>query len=140
MGSLAEELNVGSGEALGLTEEEIRIVVDDQEVDRLPGRYLEFLRLMGRKAGRLLVGTDAFYPGILGLKRDAREILMDNGVTELLPEESIVFAMHQGYQIYWMASGALDDPPVFMYQEGGEGVFREWESFTAFLLHEMSRL
>ena len=95
---------------------------------------------MGRKAGRLLAGTDAFYPDILGLKQDASELLANNGESGLIPEGSVVFAMHQGYQVYWMASLSVDDPPVFIYQEGSPGVSSEWESFTAFLRYELSKL
>lgn len=140
MGSIMEDLGVPVDGCLGLSDEEIRRVADDQAVGRLPGRYVEFLRVMGRKAGRLLVGTDAFYPDILGLKQDASDLLAENGVGGLIQDESVVFAMHQGYQVYWISSSALDDPPVFMYQEGGQGVSRVWDSFTDFLRYEFARL
>jgi hypothetical protein len=142
-----------SGDLIGISAAEIDEVALDQSVASMPGRYVEFLRVMGRTAGPLLVGTDAaprdrahlstgavtFYPDILGIKRDGLELLTDNGVSGLAAPDAIVFAMHQGYQVYWMARSLSDDPPVYMYQEGDEGVTREWKSFTEFLRHELSK-
>ena len=51
----------------GFSDSEITEVMADQDVDRLPLTYLRYLRRIGRGAGRLLVGTHAFYPQILGL-------------------------------------------------------------------------
>ncbi|MFE9690576.1 SMI1/KNR4 family protein [Micromonospora sp. NPDC005806] len=128
-----------SGELVGISEAEIAEIARDQSVATLPSRYVEFLRLMGRKAGFLLAGTDAFYPGILGIKHDAFDLLADSGVPGLAPRGVVVFAMHQGYQVYWMTNALSDDPPVCMYQEGDKEVSREWSSFTDFLRHEISQ-
>jgi hypothetical protein len=136
MGSLVEDLSLPADSLVGLSGQEVQDVAADQGVATLPARYVEFLSEMGRKAGGLLAGTDAFYPEILGLRRDAMELLAENGESGLLRDESVVFAMHQGYQVYWMASRILGDPPVFMYQEGHPGVARERESLTAFLQYE----
>ncbi|TDC63718.1 SMI1/KNR4 family protein [Micromonospora sp. KC207] len=126
-------------ELVGMSEAEVREVASDQSVSSMPSRYVEFLRLMGKAAGALLVGTDAFYPGILGLKRDGLELVTGSGLDGLVPSDVIVFAMHQGYQVYWMSSELSDDPPVYMYQEGDKGVSREWKSFTDFLRYELSK-
>jgi hypothetical protein len=139
MGSLVEDLSLPDDGLVGLSDEEIQLVTRDQELDHLPARYVEFLRVMGRSAGRLLAGTDVFYPDILGLRRDALELLSENGVAGLIQDGSVVFAMHQGYQVYWM-NGAADDPPVLMYHEGDSAIRREWDSFTDFLRYESSRL
>jgi hypothetical protein len=140
VGSLVEDLGMSaSTELIGISAAEIGEVAEDQSVASMPGRYVEFLRVMGRAAGPLLVGTDAFYPDILGIKRDGLELLNDNGVSGFAPTNAIVFAMHQGYQVYWMPNSLSDDPPVYMYQEGDKGVTREWKSFTEFLRHELSK-
>lgn len=128
------------GGVAGVDEEQVVEVMRDQELDRLPLRYVDFLKLMGKQAGRLLEGTDAFYPGILGLKQDAMELLAECGQSELLESESLVFAMHQGYQVYWLAGVDDDDPPVFMYQEGDETISAQWDSFSSFLLDQFSRV
>jgi len=140
MGSLLEDLGIlASAELIGISAVEIGEVAQDQSVDSMPSRYVDFLRIMGRAAGHLLAGTDAFYPDILGIKRDGLELLADNGVSGLAPTDSIIFAMHQGYQVYWMPNSLSDDPPVYMYQEGDKSVTREWKSFTEFLCHELSK-
>lgn len=143
MGSLLEDLGGSASPALrggivGLSDDEIEAVRVDQGVTQLPARYIEFLRLMGRKAGSILVGTDIFYPDTLGLKPDGKQLLEENGLAVLISENSVVFAMHQGYQVYWMTSDGFGDPPVFMYQEGDETVSSTWPSFSAFLTHYAS--
>ncbi|WP_157535828.1 SMI1/KNR4 family protein [Kitasatospora mediocidica] len=92
-----------------------------------------------RWLGGFLIGTDAFYPELMGIKSDALELLAESSASHLMAENSIVFAMHQGYQIYWMESSRGDDPPVAMYQEGGAELRARWESFSAFLIDQSSR-
>ena len=56
---------------------------------------------MGKKAGDYFKGTDIFYPSCLDLNKDALEILTNDGCEDLLPEDAIVFAMHQGFQFHF---------------------------------------
>jgi hypothetical protein len=126
------------GEIRGCSDVEIERVRQDQGLDRLPQRYQEFLRTMGAGAGRLLIGTDAYYPGVLGIKADARELLAECEQPDLLPTDAVVFAMHQGYQVYWLAPAGGDDPVVYVYQEGDSGPSRTWPSFTVFLADAVS--
>ncbi|NUR03992.1 MAG: SMI1/KNR4 family protein [Streptomyces sp.] len=131
---------IGKGpEVAGLGLDEIEQIRDDQQVDSLPFYYEEFLRRMGRCAGQFLIGTDAFYPGLMGIKSDALELLAESGASHLMAANSIVFAIHQGYQVYWLESERGDDPPVAMYQEGGAELQARWESFSAFLIDQSSR-
>jgi hypothetical protein len=128
----------GEDDVVGLTGDEVRQVELDQGC-ALPFEYVEFLTCMGKRAGQLLVGTDVFYPEVLGLKMDALALLAEFGDGQLVASESVVFATHQGYQIYWMADVIGGDPPVLMYEEG-LGVVTEWSSFSGFLWDEHSRL
>lgn len=133
-------MGIPLADAVGLTEREISLIAEDQGVPRLPLVYGEFLREMGRGGGKFLAGTEAFYPGILGLKEDAARLLLENRMEGLISKESIVFAMHQGFQVYWMIDFRLGDPAVRMFQEGESGIFREWDSFSDFLRDEASRI
>ena len=103
-------------EIRGLTEDEISEVEADQATP-LPGVYREFLKTMGKGAGRLLVGSDAFYPSILGLKDAARELLAESGDPFELEESDVVVLMHQGYTFLFLR-GIGEDPPVFQWVEG----------------------
>jgi SMI1/KNR4 family protein SUKH-1 len=136
MRTLVEELGL-TGELRGVTDAEIQEIRRDQALPSLPGRYVEFLRTMGRDAGPLLRGTDAFYPAIIGLRQEAVNLLEENNVAGLVPDDAVIFAMHQGYQLYWMLGWAAADPPVRMYQEGDATWSQEWPSFTQFLLSEL---
>ncbi|XIE79832.1 SMI1/KNR4 family protein [Streptomyces sp. SBR177] len=116
--------------------------LSDAEIDRLreawgipgiPARYGEFLALMGRRAGGVLRGTDAFFPAILDMRRAADDFFSDNTGGMGLPDGSVVFAMHQGYQVYWMETTSLDDPPVCLYMEQEAAPMMRWGSFTEFV-------
>ncbi|MFE7854100.1 SMI1/KNR4 family protein [Streptomyces sp. NPDC057403] len=133
------EANGGGPEVAGLGAEEIESVRVDQHIESLPMYYEEFLRNMGRCAGQFLIGTDAFYPEMIGIKHDALELLAENGASHLIAENAIVFAMHQGYQVYWLEPSGSDDPPVAMYQEGSAELHTRWDSFSEFLADQSSR-
>lgn len=129
----------GGGPAVaGVQAGEITEICTDQDLASLPLYYEEFLFRMGRGAGQLLVGTDAFYPSILGAKEDARNLLSENSASHLMRESAVVFAIHQGYQLYWLES-LDDDPPVAFYEEGDIELRRRWETFSSFLLDQASR-
>ncbi|MBW8482282.1 SMI1/KNR4 family protein [Actinomadura parmotrematis] len=129
----------GDAEVVGIGEHEVLEVMRDQDLDRIPGSYHDFLLLMGRGAGGLLRGTDAFYPQIIGLKEDSLEIARGgSGVS--IPANALVFAMHQGYQVYWMVDLVKENPRVYMYQEGDTSITREWPSFVDLLMDELRLL
>jgi hypothetical protein len=92
-----------------------------------------YLKRIGRGAGPLLRGTDAFFPQILGLKPDARDLFKETNSGMELGPDAFVIAMHQGYQVFWFPTVMEDDPIVLMYQEGDQDVLREWDNFTAYL-------
>lgn len=121
--------------------------LDDRELDELeaalgenlPSAYSDFMRRMGRSAGPLLEGTDAFYPQIMEYQQDAAEIATSGRIAYEIPPGAIIFAVHQGYQIYWMPSGHGNDPPVFLYQEEASKESARWESFSDFIFDEYSK-
>lgn len=120
----------------GLTDAEIDQLCESWGVRRVPERYREFLSLMGRGAGGILRGTDAFFPAILDMRRAADDFFSDNSEGIDLPGGAVVFAMHQGYQVYWMEAMSLEDPPVSFYMEGEAAPMGHWRSFTDFLNSE----
>ena len=78
----------------------------------LPAAYLEFLKVMGRGAGRFFEGTDLFYPTMLRNTEAAHEMLKELANDLTLPEGSFVFAMHQGYQFFFFYH-EVDNPAVY---------------------------
>ncbi|SDE01148.1 SMI1/KNR4 family protein [Actinokineospora iranica] len=113
---------------VGCTAAEIEQVRADQG-GALPEQYEQFLAVMGRSAGELLRGTDFFYPSILGLPTDGRELLVENDATGLLGDGSTIIGMHQGYELYWLDSAGT----LFWYKEGNKTTHRDWPSLLAFL-------
>lgn len=123
----------------GCTEEEIQLVADRQGVP-LPPAYQAFLSRMGRRAGALMGGSDVFYSWPLGMREGALELLAENGDPFVLPDDALVFWMHQGYQFMFMCASEGDDPPVYYYMEGTEVAIREHEHFTDFLSSQIGHL
>jgi hypothetical protein len=68
----------GEGSVLGASEGEIEELKSQWGTRELPLAYVEFLRVMGRGAGRLLRGTDAFLPRIRQLPAFIAEFLAEN--------------------------------------------------------------
>jgi len=118
---------------LGITQEQISEIQDAWGVPRLPSAYVEFLALMGARAGRVLRGTDAFYPVLLRIKEWADDFFDENADFLSLPESAVVFAMHQGYLAYWMSDISVPDPEVVLCSEAVSTPLRVWPTFTAFL-------
>jgi hypothetical protein len=106
--SFIEETRCGQP-VQGLTDNEMQEIQIDQGLEALPACYREFLRRMGRCAGQLLIGTDAFHPALLGIRADALE------------------------------TASEDDPAVYLYQEGDTGTRKRWTSFSAFLLDQFKQ-
>jgi hypothetical protein len=116
---------------LGCSEDEI-LAVERHFNCILPLAYREFLVVAGKSAGKLFCGTDIFYPRVLQLQSEAKELLIELGAPDLLPNNAKVFCMHQGYEINYFLP-VSDDPPVFQYFEGQSEVSQPWKSFSEFL-------
>jgi SMI1-KNR4 cell-wall len=119
----------------GCSENEIREIMADQQVVRLPAEYVRFLQRIGKGAGPYLCGTDTFYPQIITIeiRAAAADLFRESDTGIQLSPDAFVFAMHQGYQVFWFPSVMDDDPKVIMYQEGDKIPCREWESFSTYL-------
>jgi hypothetical protein len=101
---------------------------------KLPAAYKAFLLICGRDGGPELTGTDCSIGNVPTLRKSAEELLQDCGSPFQLPENAVVFLMHQGYVFaYFVADGNTEDPAVFMYLEGDSGPVRKAESFSAWL-------
>ena len=103
---------------VGCTDDEIQNVKNSQRVKYLPSIYEEFLSTMGRAAGDLFIGTNAFFPDLLRVKETALMLLEDCNFAFQLPDNVFVLSEHQGYQFhYFECNKDVDDPPVWWYIE-----------------------
>ena len=121
----------GPSSLRGCTESQIAEIANSKS---LPLRYREFLSAMGQGAGRFFVGTDIFYPSIIGLTNDARELVSEDSAGIELPVDAVAFAMHQGYEVLFFRTTDGDDPPVYHYSEGSGQFERKYDSFTQYLI------
>lgn len=138
---LARELDsIGheAGRVAGLSDDQIaEIEARCLHGVKAPVVYVEFMKNMGRCAGPLLAGTDIFYPAIVQYQEELMDFVRRDSSGMLPPDDAFIFASHQGYQVYWMATGGGGDPAVDEYQES-DGIVQHWESFTDFIASELS--
>ena len=102
--------------ALGCSDAEIDAVRRDQGVE-LPWSYECFLRAMGRDVGGLFGGSDINCREVLGLRQAARALLEENQSQFTLPDDAVVFCMHQGYQFEFLHGSEGPDPSVWWWTE-----------------------
>jgi hypothetical protein len=82
-----------------------------------PNAYREFLSLMGNGAGSYMQGSSVFYNEIFLLREGVNELIKENNITPL-PDDAVIFWMHQGYQAAYFRSREGIDPPVYYFSEG----------------------
>ncbi|MFB7721456.1 SMI1/KNR4 family protein [Nocardia sp. NPDC056100] len=104
---LADEASIA-----GCTDDEIEQVAVISPIP-LPDEYLAFLRVMGKKAGRLFRGTALFFPEPLDSVVAAQDIAGDPNETLTL-ENRFFFAHHQGYQVFFFENSESN---VYCYVE-----------------------
>jgi hypothetical protein len=101
---------------------------------RFPAAYKAFLLILGRDGGSDFMGSDCTIRSLPELRGWAEELLRECGSRETLPENAVVFLMHQGYFFaYFLVDEGTDDPPVFAYQEGDNAPVMKAETFSAWL-------
>jgi hypothetical protein len=111
--------------------------IEDVESDAgrtLPLAYREFLAKMGRGAGNFFVGTDLFYPCVLGITEAGHELVTEDRAKLVLPQDAIAFMMHQGYQFMFIRADDGEDPPVYYYMEQSGEFVKKAEKLTQFLI------
>jgi hypothetical protein len=124
------EMGVAADDELeGCTEEEMAAVLENGGGFPLPGHYLAFLRRLGRQAGRLLRGTDFYYPEPLEANAYAKEFV--EGDSNLRITGRFFFATHQGYQLYFFDE--TEPEKVYLHTEGTPEPQLLEETFLGFL-------
>ncbi|MEV0675509.1 SMI1/KNR4 family protein [Actinosynnema sp. NPDC050436] len=117
-------------QVVGCTEAEVAEVLKSARNFPLPAEYPEFLRRMGREAGRLLIGTDLHYPEVLDIPADAIAFAAEDA-PQLDPAGKHFFAAHQGYQFYFFTR---EHPgTVFLYTEGDDEPVVSADTFLGWL-------
>lgn len=108
---------------------------------RAPDAYREWLRWVGHIGGGFLRGTDVFYDDDLpSLKEGALELFHENTLDGALPDDALVFCLHQGYFVQFMRLSEGDDPPIYGYAEGGgrPAPTRWFDNLSAWLAAELA--
>jgi hypothetical protein len=118
----------------GCTEEEIQCLEARFSL-HLPKCYRDFLVVMGRAAGKFLVGTDYSFPKMLDFRKEAEGLLRTSQSNFKLSPTAFVFMFHQGYTfLFFDCHGDPDDPPVLMFTEAENEPREVANSFSSWLL------
>ena len=78
--------------------------------------YKHFLLKMGKGAGRFMKGASVFYNEIFELQKWGEELVEENNFIPI-PQDAIVFWMHQGYQMAFFILNTGDNPLVYYFSE-----------------------
>jgi SMI1 / KNR4 family (SUKH-1) len=85
----------------------------------IPDAYRDYLCIAGSSPPPALIGSDCTVNDIYDLREVVIECLEEDKNPFLLPDNAIVFFMHQGYFFYYfLADGVTDDPAVYFYRSG----------------------
>lgn len=126
-------------EIAGCTENEIAAITQCVGTS-LPQVYIEFLNVLGKSCGNFLQGTDIFCDAILEIQDWALELVNEENKPDILPENSFILFMHQGYQFGYFLLDNKANPPIYFFSEGMKAPEKKWKSLEEFfltVLHDM---
>lgn len=107
---------------------------------RLPLSFRQYLSAMGHKPGALFVGSDlARMHELSDYRRTALEIMAESAQVPL-PDDAVVFLMHQGYSFDFVIADGGEDAPVWRYTEGQPAPTRYADSFAEHLESEFQMI
>jgi hypothetical protein len=100
----------------------------------LPAAYQGYLLIAGAEPPSGLIGSDCSGQDLLTLRDSANTLLEECGYPFSLPNDVVVFAMHQGYQFYFFhADGQSADPKVYYFMEGAAQPLLKFETFSSWV-------
>ena len=108
----------------------------------LPVAYKQYLAWMGKDYNGIFVGCDWFISNVEDNTALVPELLEENNISFILPENYLCFFSHQGYIAAWFELPKLsENPPSWFYHEAmdlKEPIIED--TFTDILLKDMRGL
>jgi len=128
---------VSANQVVGCSEQEIANI-EARFGYNLPGAYKDFLRTLGKGAGKFQNDCMWKYPELLEDVPEATRGVLDNcnGTykhTIELPKTAFVFLESGGSQIMFFDTADGDDPPVFLYEQGNQQATKWADSFSSWV-------
>jgi hypothetical protein len=97
----------------------------------LPKAYQAYLLIAGSEPPPELRGSDCYGNYLFKLREWGQELLKECSAPFELPDDAVVFLMHQGYQFfYFRADGITEDPAVYYYFEDWKEAECKYERFS----------
>ena len=103
---------------------------------RLPQSYKDVTRVIGRGAGDFISDVEMYYPAVVTLTEQDRELLAESVD---LPDDAFVFADRDGEQLLFFHTATdSDDPPIYRWHDGEPRRFRKvFKSIWDFIEEEL---
>jgi len=128
-------------ELRGCSDDEIEAIRLHQHVKFLPDIYRQLLRAVGQNAGQLFQGSYFECSAAPYLKEGAQEILEDEELPFVFPDDAFVFLDHQGYAwLYFHTATGDDDPPVYRFNGAEAKQVVIADSLSSFLWESIREL
>jgi hypothetical protein len=129
------------GSLVPCTTEEIAALEALTAPHHLPAAYVEFLRYGGKQLAGVFHGLDFSYAMALAHRshgsRDILSMLRRRDQTAVLPDAVFVLNEHLGSNFTYFNLTEGDDPPIYFWEEGDEGLdtaVRDHDAFSSFVL------
>jgi hypothetical protein len=104
----------------------------------LPKAYKEFLLWLGESAGGFMSEYVLIGDCLRRNREEAPEMMAENGCTELLPDDAIVFAWYgQGQGFGFIRASEGDNPPVYFYDDTKGRIVQTHPNLEAFVIGYM---
>ncbi|TRX58736.1 SMI1/KNR4 family protein [Fulvivirga sp. M361] len=116
----------------GCSEGEIQFIESFYKI-KLPLVLKEYLRIMGEKSRDVFSGLEVDFSELESINNEFQEILKYHNRLDENP--ALAFMMNQGYAFYAIKNFELDDPEVYSYIDGDDGleISVSDNSFSVFL-------
>ena len=122
----------------GISDEQISEIEQMNNIT-LPDSYKNFLRECGKSAGLFEHDEKSFYPDIKSLRKDLNEMIVEEEIDFILPENIFVFSAYQGFYFNYFLCDGNNDPVVYEITDGSNGPRVSAPSFTKYMEKNISQ-
>lgn len=115
----------------GCSHDEIRKLMKNQSVEKLPNIYIDFMLKLGKNCpGSVFTGEDLYYDSVLELKDVFADFLEYEKAEWEISDNIFIFWTHHDYKFYFFDVAEGDNPPIYVFIQGAKRPLLTAKSFS----------